>query len=656
MFKRLMQSLTGKPASAKPPVAVSQPAAPPAEAAQAQIITVYDAHGRELQVTRADWRDNMLLPQIKAMWDQPNELYQLILNALDDGFAAEVDPASQRMLAIDPIVERAHVIRAIVLMQQERFDQAGQVLRDAIGRIGETATLLTNLAKVQAGRGEEHQADATLWKALQLDPNQDNGLGWWLARQRERGGEPAYRAALEQAAALPGSWRASLYLGRESLAKQDVPAALDQFRSVLAQAAHSTDVLLVISGDLGNAGRIVELVDLIGPSYDPETHGPQVGMNLVQAYLHLDRLDEGEALLHRLYALNIPPFKQHLDAMASQYEARREAGASSRPIDTEELQIANMPFELPIWRYGLREPQWLFANKPDSARKVTFLMLGKVMSGEERAEQQREDELGRLSRAIPLYLAESAYEWTSLHAHSLAAVVRGGGPVLFGAQDEAGERETAAGFASSTDLLVLGSIGEAGNFWTVDLGIWDTARVALIGREAVSSDRAGLEAAILELEGRVLARLGGVQSAPHDAIYTRPTAEQMQPYLGALAQSLTLSLVANEVTRKQDLWGERNLIEWPLRMALQWPEQEVFKALYLSGISHAARYGSELLGEFEGRSFALLHEMGLAKSPLVDLGPLLLHAFGRADGLAAVRRDTADAHRLAWIERVVGVG
>ncbi|WP_217539520.1 hypothetical protein, partial [Stenotrophomonas sp. GbtcB23] len=71
-------------------------------------------------------------------------------------------------------------------------------------------------------------------------------------------------------------------------------------------------------------------------------------------------------------------------------------------------------------------------------------MLGKVMSGEERAEQQREDELGRLSRAIPLYLAESAYEWTSLHAHSLAAVVRGGGPVLFGAQDEAGERDTAA--------------------------------------------------------------------------------------------------------------------------------------------------------------------------------------------------------------------
>lgn len=648
MFKRLMQTLTGKPASAKPPAAVAEAAAPP--------ITAYDAHGRELQITRADWRDSMLLPQIKAMWDQPNELYQLILNALDDGFSAEVDPASQRMLEIDPIVERAHVIRAIVLMQQKRLEQAEQVLRDAINSIGETGTLLTNLAKVQADRGDEHQADATLCRALELDPNQDNGLGWWLARQRERGGEAAYAAALEQAAALPGSWRASLYLGRENLANADVPAALERFRSVLEQAAQSTDVLLIISGDLGNAGRIVELVDLVGPSYDPATHGPQVGMNLVQAYLHLDRLDEGEALLHRLYALNIPPFKQHLDAMASQYEERRRAGASSRPIDEAELQIAHMPFELPIWRYGLRDPQWLFADKPDTARKVTFLMLGKVMNGEERAEQQREDDLGRLSRAIPLYLAESAYQWTPLHAHSLVAVVRGGGPVLFGAQDEAGERETAAQFASSTDLLVLGSIGKAGEVWTVDLGIWDTARLVLLGRETISSEPAGLEAALLELEGRVLARLGQAQGTPHDAIYARPTLEQMQPYLNALSQSLSLCLVANQITRKDDLWGERNMIEWPLRMALQWPEQEVFKAMYLSGISHAARYGSELLTEFEERSFALLREMGQAKSPLVDLGPLLLHAFDRADALAAARRDTGDARRLAWIERVTGAG
>lgn len=650
MFKRLIQSLAGKPAGPEQPVTARRHATP--DDAQPQLITVYDVHGRELQVTRTDWRDKMLLPQLETRWSNPDELYQLIVNALNDGFIAEVEPASKRLMEIDPIVERSHVIRAIVLMKHGHFDEAERVLRDAAAKVGETGTILTNLAKVQDSRGDEQQADATLWKSIVLDPNQDNGLGWWLARERERGGDAGYRAALEQAAALPGSWRATLYLGRDRLAAGDTPAALALFRTVLAQAAQNRDALLTISGDLGNAGKIAELVELTGEYYDPAVHGPQVGMNLLQAFMHLGRLDEGEALLERLYALNMPPFKQHLDAMAGQYQECRRKTTSARPVEESELQIAQLPFELPIWMYGLRDPQWLFAPKPPNARKVTFLMLGKVMSGVEQAEEQREDDVGRLSRAIPLYLAECAYEWTSVHAQSLVAVVIGGGPVVFAAQDEAGERETAAQLAAHADVLVVGSIGRADEVWTINLGIWDTARVELIGRESLSADRAGLEAAVLELEGKVLARLGGAQATPHDAIYARPTLEQMQPYLNALAQSLMLGLVANEMAPKDAMWGERNMLEWPLRMALHWPTYEVPKAMYLSGISHAARYRSDVLAEFDERSFALLRDMHVTKSPLADLAPLLLHALNRTEELAAVRRETRDARRLAWIDRV----
>jgi tetratricopeptide (TPR) repeat protein len=651
VFKRLIESLTGKPAgnvaASRAPVAT-----PEARPEDPELITVYDVHGREIQITRLDWRDKMLLPQLQAKWNEPDELYGLIVNALNDNFFSEVEPASRRLIAIDPIVERSHVIRAIVLMKTGPLDEAERVLLDAVAKVGETGTILTNLAKVFSERGDEQKAETALWKAITLDPNQENGLGWWLAREQERGGDAGYVAALEKVRALPGSWRAMLYLGRHRLASGEVAAALELFQTVLAQAARENYALLTISGDLGNAGKIAELVDLIGPRYDPVVHGPPVGLNLLQAYLQLGRLDEGEALLDRLYALNMPPFKLHLDKIAGDYQERRRQSTHSRPVEKSELQIGQIPYDLPVWMYGLRDPQWLFAPKLADARKVTFLMLGKVLSDVEHAKEQREDEVGRLSRAIPLYLAESVYEWTPAHAKSLVAVVMGGGPVVFGAQGAAGERETAAQLAAHTDVLVQGSIASADDAWTIDMGIWDTAKLELIARETVSAARSGLEQAILELEGKLLARFGGAQPRPHDRIYTRPTLEQMHPYLDALAQSLMLSLVANEIAPKNSMWGERNMLEWPLRMALQWEGYEVPKAMYFSGISNATRYHSDVLGEFEDRSFELLRELNRTASPLADLAPLFLHAFNRADGLAAVRRETRDETRLAWIERV----
>lgn len=651
MLKRLLRRLTGNTANASATTTSRPPAAPPANAGS-EPITAYDAHGREIRIDRADWLEKALKPQLQAKWNEPDALYPLILNALEDGFIADIEAASAQLLAIDPIIERGHVLRSIVLMKLDRHDDAERVLRAAIAKIGETGILLTNLAKIQDAKGDTARADATLWRGLTLDPNQDNGLGWWVAREHERGGEPAYVAALEKAAALPGSWRATLWLGRQRLKAGDVDAAIAKFHEVLAQGTYDRDTLLTISGDLGNAGYIVQAVELVAPHYDPALHTPQTGLNLLHAYLHLARLEEGEALLDRLYALNMPPLKHHLDALSRQYQDRRREATPSRPVEESSLQIAQVPFELPIWMYGLRDPDWLLTRKPADARRVLFLMLGKVMQGTRQAEEQREDEAGRLSRAIPLYLAESAYEWTGWRAHSLVSAVIGGGPIVFGAQDETSERDTALRLAELADLVVQGSIDEAEGRWTVTLNIRDTSTGDAIAQESLTADQDGLETGVLELETRLLGHLGGAQAQPHDRLYARPRSDEMQPYLNALAQSLTLGLVANQIIPKDAMWGERNMLEWPLQMALQWPHLEVAKLMYLSGISHAARYQSNLLREFEERSFALLSDMRTQSSPVAGLAPLLWHAYGRADGIAAVRQNARDMRLLAWLDRV----
>jgi Flp pilus assembly protein TadD len=652
MFKRLLRGLTGKTPHSEHPTDSRAVSANALGVSESELITVYDVHGREMRIPRAEWLEKVLKPQLRAKWDEPDALYQLIITALNDGFACHLDEPSAQLLAIDPNIERGHVLRAIVLLKLDRLDDAEQALRAATAKVGETGTLLTNLAKVQDARGDTARADATLWKAMTLDPNQDNGLGWWVARECERGGEAAYVAALEKVAALPGSWRATLWLGRQQLKSGDAAGAIARFRTVLAQAAYDQETLLTISGDLGNAGHVAELVELVAPHYDPAIHAPQAGLNLLQANLRLDRLDEGEALLDRLYALKMPPFKQYLDGMAKQLQDRRNEATPVRPGEESALEIGQIPFELPIWMYGLRDPEWLFEHKPADARKVLFLMLGKVVHGSRQAEEQREDDVGRLSRAIPLYLAESAYEWTALHAQSLVTVVIGGGPVVFGAQDEASECETARKLAELAELVIQGSIENAGERWKVTLSLRETSTGRAIAHEALETGKNGLEAGVLDLEARLLGHLGGAQAKPHDRLYARPSLEQMQPYLNALAQSLMLGLVANQVMPKGAMWGERNMLEWPLSMALRWPGLEAAKAMYLSGVSHAARYQSDVLAEFEERSFALLREMHAKSSPVAELGPLLLHAFGRKDGIGAARRQTPDMRKQAWLDRL----
>ncbi len=213
MFKRLITAMRGKKSQL-----ISAPRNTAGDSAcEDELIVAYDAYGREMQIPRNEWRENVFLPSLKEKWNDADELYQAIIGGLNDSFAADLLPAAQRLVEIDALPERSHTIQAIVLMKNGELTAAERTLQVGIEKAGATGTLLTNLAKVYAERGEEERADKTLWQAIQADPNQDNGLLWWATIQQERGGETAYVAALKTVAALPGSWRAQLWLARHFL-------------------------------------------------------------------------------------------------------------------------------------------------------------------------------------------------------------------------------------------------------------------------------------------------------------------------------------------------------------------------------------------------------------------------------------------------------
>lgn len=647
MFKRLLSALSGKNS---PPVTETRPGGK-------EMITVYDAYGRELNITRNEWHDKMFLPSLKQQWNDPDELYRLIISGLDDGFAADLQRAAERLLQIDTMPERSHTMLGIVLLKNGEYDAAEATLRAGMEKVGETGTLLTNLAKVHAERGDEAQADETLWRAVQADPNQENGLMWWASIQQERDGEAGYLNALHTAAALPGSWRAQLWLARHHLEKEDVPAARALYAQVLQGGQFDSGALMMISGDLGNNGQIPLMLELIGPAYDEHQHDPMAGLNLLRACQELGQVDQGEALLDRMYALGLPPIKQYLDQFAEAFQEMRRQSAQSTPLDAANLEIATISLTQPVWQYGLHNADWLFARKAEGAPGIGFFALTKITDGTERAESQREDDLGRYTRAFPLYLAEAAHYWTDYAASCNILIVEGGGPVVSGAETDG--HALFDSVPAGMKYFVTGEVGCTGEGksakWRIALHLWDCGTRSKQASESGSATEAELGDLVLSLEQRLLARIGLKREQPLDAFYQRPAARILPMYLTELGQSFMLTLLDNGHMPKSMMWGERSMFDWPLTMSMHWPTAEVPKLMYLSTLGKARGYKSDVLPEYKERSLQLLRDAEPEHDTTASLAPLVWALFGMTDELEKlIWNQPADANPayVAWLKRI----
>jgi len=80
MFKRILSALGGKKSRTSTPVSSAHPEATPPQPADNELITVYDSYGREMKITRNEWRDQVFLPNLQEKWRSADELYSLIIS------------------------------------------------------------------------------------------------------------------------------------------------------------------------------------------------------------------------------------------------------------------------------------------------------------------------------------------------------------------------------------------------------------------------------------------------------------------------------------------------------------------------------------------------------------------------------------------------
>jgi hypothetical protein len=226
-----------------------------------------------------------------------------------------------------------------------------------------------------------------------------------------------------------------LITAREKLEEKDLPAAMGIYEEVLATAGDRADVLVTISGDLGSTGNIPQIIELIAPRYDALRHGPATGINLVQAYLAVGNSDAAQHVLDILFSLNRPELQDRLlgfsNAVAELIQNGSVQGMPKFESQGGAIGMALVSISRPIWSYGLESIGEALPKKEGKMRRVAFtqISLPNAYPDPQEAMKQPEDELGRLSRALPLWFAETFY-FSPLYSSiaALGCLQAGGAP------------------------------------------------------------------------------------------------------------------------------------------------------------------------------------------------------------------------------------
>ena len=362
-------------------------------------------------------------------------------------------------------------------------------------------------------------------------------------------------------APVVGSVKALLETAREKLTAKDLPAAVALYEEVLASSAGDRpDVLVAISGDLGSHGHVNEIIELVAPRYDAERHGPATGLNLLQAYLAVRNPDAAQHVLDILFGLQRPELEQRLygfsnaiaEMIAAPHAAPPPGVVGGAAVGADAPKVALVSISKPIWFYGLEAmATQLLPSKEGHLRRIAFAQLALPNYPDLVAAMKKpEDELGRLSRALPLWLAEAFYFSPSYHPVAAVAVMNppDGAPahlMIFGAEwTTENLRQLVDTSGNGLDFIVTGALRVHAGDYEALLRVWEVKTFRERKTFTARWTPATADEALAKLHGDVRAYM---EWSPDSAAFAYVPTAKPRAWLDTLGGSLGLFLVEKNV-------------------------------------------------------------------------------------------------------------
>lgn len=640
-----------------PTAAQGQPAAGPAPSTPAPsqaepppFVEATDAFGRRVRLPREQYRKEVLPELLKAHGNDPERLTAVLIEGLRQGFAKDLVAAANRLAVIDKEPERSLPLLAIVQRDAGDLDAAEFTLNELQQKRPGSPSAKVGLAMLAEQRGDMAQAETLLWQAVQRDPNHADAVHGYLQLRHRAVGDAGYRAELDQLCALPNSWRPQLWLARWHLQQSDPGTAGTLLRDALARAPDQSDALVMVANDLAAANQRELFGELVAPRFVPGRHHPHIGVLLLQFLAANQQHERGEQLLHQMYLHYGHMVGDALQPFTAEFDRMRLAKLSPPANPGAPPRIGLYRFDRPSWFAGLDEPHWLMPQKGPEARQVLF--LGLSVDGQPKVEPGREDELGRLCRSVPLFLAEHVWLSTPHRGTAALPLAEGGGWALLGRPwpeeqlaSQLGDRERVQ------TILVTGTLRIDGEQRRIDLWAYDCAQKARVGHAAAEGKVADLGSMVLQLMRELWPVLGG--PADHKPPVGDPAF--WARYLEGLGQHAALAVTMAGGMPKERLYGLRYIAQWLQSLPLQEPRWQPGFWLYASGLCVLAQLGSPVPKE-HARTVAEFFRQSPANSAFALLAAKPLRAVGlegfwgqrRAEVVAAAG---GNALYLEWLGR-----
>lgn len=360
------------------------------------------------------------------------------------------------------------------------------------------------------------------------------------------------------AATTAGPVKPRLAAAREKLDARDLAGAVAIYEELLATpAGDRADVLVAISGDLGSHGHVAQIVELVAPRYAADRHGPATGLNLLQAYLALREPDAAQHVLDILFALNRPELEDRLhgfsNAIAEMIASPEQVTAG--PVSGEgppgAPKIGLITISKPVWFYGLESlTAQILPPKEGRLRRIAFAQLALPGHADPAdTKKEPEDELGRLSRAIPLWFAETFY--FSPNYAPVAAVAVMTPPdapshyVAFGAEwTTENLRQLVETSGEGLDYIFTGALKAAAGDYDLTLRVWEVKTFRERKTFTIRWTPATADSALGQLHAQVR---GYMEWSPASAAFAYTVPPQPRAWLETLGASLGLFVVEKSI-------------------------------------------------------------------------------------------------------------